>query len=273
MRHPIEADKPLVEFMRYYHRYEIRGLEILDPLVASGRPFFLVGNHGFNFIEPALLLHSVYNAHRRVPRIVGHKDLFFKIKEVGEIARRYGIVSHLDFRAIHDAIKKGKSLLIYPGGEDEAMLRDYHKNPYKLIWENRPGFAKLAVKYSMPIVFVASIGVDEMVFQGNMELPSWVIRQLNMTNSDNYERVKMFWNGAFPAPVKITHIITEPIELFGEDEDMKRNEYVRYKLSWLQKTCQKRLDSALTFQDSAMSDPLDKAVKAIQSFARTLGIA
>lgn len=273
MHHPIEADKPLVEFMRYYHRYEIRGLDILEPLIEKNKPFFLVGNHGFNFIEPALLVHSVYNTYRKVPRIVGHKDLFFKIKEIGELAKRYGIISHLDFREIHNTIKKRKNLLIYPGGEDEAMLRDYNTSPYRLVWEKRPGFVKLAIKYKMPIIFVASIGVDEMVFQGNMELPGWVIKQLNMTNPENYEKVKMFWNGAFPAPVKITHIVTEPIELFGEEQDMKRSEYIAYKLRWLQNTCQKRLDSALAFQDSKMSDPLDKAVKSIQTFARKIGIA
>jgi len=271
MKHPIERDRPLVNFLMEYHRHEIRGLEILESFINERKSYFLVGNHGFNFIEPALLVHSIYNRYRQIPRAVGHFDLFFKFKEIGEIAKSYGVISHEDFRAIRNAIDNKKSLLIYPGGEDEAMLRDYRQEPYTLKWEDRPGFAKLAIKYKVPIIFVMGIGIDEMVFQGAVELPPWIINVLNVSHPENYQKAKWFWNGIFPAPVKITHIITEPIELFGEESDLKRSEYVKYKLRWLQKTCQARLDATLAFRDKGMTDPLDSAIKGIQTFAKKFG--
>jgi 1-acyl-sn-glycerol-3-phosphate acyltransferase len=272
MHHPIERDKPMVEFLRNYHRHEIIGLENLEPFYKDKKQFFLVGNHGFNFTEPALLMHGIYDRFKTFPRPVGHYDLFFRVKSLVRYIRRYGVISHLDFRSVRKAIVKGRSLLIYPGGEDEAMYRNYMENPYKLVWMERPGFAKLAIKYEVPVVFVAALGIDEMVFQSKLNLPDWIIKMLNISHPENFQNIKIFWNGFFPAPVKIKHIITEPINLFGEEKELKNKEYIVYKLKWLQNTCQKRLDSMLAFDNEKMSDPLGASIQTIQSIIRKMGL-
>jgi len=271
MHHPIERDKPIVEFLRHYHRHEIIGLDILESFFRAKKQFFLVGNHGFNFTEPVLLIHGIYERYKTFPRPVGHYDLFFRVKSFIDIIRSYGVISHLDFRSVRTAILKGRSLLIYPGGEDEAMYRNYRENPYKLIWMERPGFAKLAIKYEVPVIFVAGLGIDEMVFQSRLDLPDWIIKMLNISHPDSFKKIKVFWNGFFPAPVKIKHVITEPIYLYGEEKELKNKEYIQYKLKWLQKTCQKRLDSMLAFDNEKMSDPFGTSIQTIQSFIKKMG--
>jgi len=52
-----------------------------------------------------------------------------------------------------------QSILVFPGGGREVAKRKGEK--YKLIWKNRTGFARMAIRYGCPIVPFAAVGAEE----------------------------------------------------------------------------------------------------------------
>lgn len=55
-------------------------------------------------------------------------------------------------------MKAGKNILILPGGGREVCRRS--GEAYKLIWQQRTGFARMAIKHDYPILPIATIGID-----------------------------------------------------------------------------------------------------------------
>lgn len=51
-------------------------------------------------------------------------------------------------------------ILVYPGGQREVLKHSSIPN-YALLWKERMGFARLAIKYGYPIVPVAAVGVED----------------------------------------------------------------------------------------------------------------
>jgi 1-acyl-sn-glycerol-3-phosphate acyltransferase len=56
--------------------------------------------------------------------------------------------------------ERGDAVLVFPGGGREVMKHKGEK--YRLVWKERVGFARLAVQYGVPIVPLASVGVEDM---------------------------------------------------------------------------------------------------------------
>jgi hypothetical protein len=57
------------------------------------------------------------------------------------------------------AVARGEHLMVTPGGANEGC-RSYRHN-YRVDWDGRIGYVRLAVKYGLPIVPVAASGVDD----------------------------------------------------------------------------------------------------------------
>jgi len=53
----------------------------------------------------------------------------------------------------------GESILVFPGGGREVCKRKGES--YQLIWKQRTGFAKLAIKHQYDIIPIAAIGIDD----------------------------------------------------------------------------------------------------------------
>lgn len=53
----------------------------------------------------------------------------------------------------------GENILVFPGGGREVAKRK--GDNYQLIWKNRMGFVRLAIKHGYPIVPFASVGAEE----------------------------------------------------------------------------------------------------------------
>jgi 1-acyl-sn-glycerol-3-phosphate acyltransferase len=56
-------------------------------------------------------------------------------------------------------MEEGEHVLVFPGGGREVMKRKGER--YKLIWKNRTGFARMAIRHGYPIIPFASVGVEE----------------------------------------------------------------------------------------------------------------
>lgn len=102
--------------------------------------------------------------------------------------------------------QRGEAVLVFPGGGREVMKRKGEQ--YALIWKERIGFARLAIEHQVPIVPLASVGVEDMfeiVADANDILRSPVgalLRAVGITRSEWFrggEIIPPVTRGAGPA--------------------------------------------------------------------------
>ncbi|MFC5181110.1 lysophospholipid acyltransferase family protein [Actinomadura harenae] len=130
----------------------------LENLPRSG-PALLVGNHTlYGVIDAPLIFFEIHRRHGVwVRSLADHAHWLIpgwrRIMDVG------GSVDGTpgNCRALLDA---GQMVVIFPGGAREAA-RSRH-DLYRLQWERRLGFARLAVEAGCPIVPFGSVGAEEM---------------------------------------------------------------------------------------------------------------
>ncbi len=151
-----EKISPFLEGLyRFYFRCDIEGWEN----VPQGQSLF-VGNHnGLLTFEVLMLFHAWWKRFGAARRALGlaHSialnNPFFRwiIPRIGAIPADPEIAA--------EAMKRGYSLLVYPGGEKESF-RPY-KERKKVDFYQRKGFIRLALQAKVPIVPIVSIGAHE----------------------------------------------------------------------------------------------------------------
>jgi 1-acyl-sn-glycerol-3-phosphate acyltransferase len=202
--------------MRHYHRFEVRGLENVER---SG-PALIVGYHGRGVAHDMIMLASLlYERSGAEVRAIIHQKVT-QLPVLGWIPQGLGYVPS-DGPELADVFARGESLMVTPAGPLEGC-RSFRER-YKVKWGKRLGYLKLALKYRLPIIPTAGIGVDDTYIGLN----------------DGYEWGKRFdasalakrihWPGGFPMwfafgatgpwpmtlpfPVKITCHVGKPIDL------------------------------------------------------------
>jgi 1-acyl-sn-glycerol-3-phosphate acyltransferase len=119
----------------------------------------LAGNHTiYGLVDIPMLGLAILNATGRLVRGLGDHS-HFATPIWRDVLRRLGAVrgTRENCAAL---FAKGEAVLVFPGGGREVMKRKGER--YKLIWKERVGFARLAIEHGVPIVPVASVGVDDM---------------------------------------------------------------------------------------------------------------
>ncbi|MET0704563.1 MAG: lysophospholipid acyltransferase family protein [Mycobacterium sp.] len=121
------------------------------------RGALLVGNHTLlGLIDAPLLCAELWE--RGVPvRILGN-HAHFKLPRWRGLLMSAGVVPGTPATA-EALMRQGETLLVFPGGGREVAKRKGEK--YQLLWENRLGFARLAVKHNYPIVPFATVGAED----------------------------------------------------------------------------------------------------------------
>jgi 1-acyl-sn-glycerol-3-phosphate acyltransferase len=142
-------------FFSRYFRFECEGFDNL-----RGRPALIVGYHGSPFPVDVFML-SV-----RVHDELGYMLPAIWLRTWGQLPiLRQMVVALSGFLGepgpdeMRTLVDTGKHLVVLPGGSREA-LRPFWRR-YRLDWGDRLGYLKLALKYDLPIVPVASSGTDE----------------------------------------------------------------------------------------------------------------
>lgn len=140
---------------KYYFRCEIEGFENIP----EGEALY-VGNHnGLLTFEVLMLFYGWWDRFGSSRRALGlaHSialnNPFFRwlIPRLGAIPA--------DPEVALEALSRGYSLLVYPGGEKEAF-RTYRARK-QIEFFQRKGFIKLALKAKKPIVPIVSVGAQE----------------------------------------------------------------------------------------------------------------
>lgn len=211
---------------RMYFRAEVTGFENVPD-----EPVLFVGNHsgGADIPDTFVFLlgyHTYFTVEGRPLVGLAHK-IVTRMPVVGDFARKFGMIQ-ADMDAAAKLIEQGANVLVYPGGDVEALRpwRDRHR----IVFDGRQGFLRLAHANRVKIVPVVSTGGQETFYVFNDGR-----KTAKMLRFDKLLRVKSVpislsvpW-GLLPAdlphiplPAKIRIQVLPPIDLherYGDDPD------------------------------------------------------
>lgn len=262
--------------MARYHAHRVLHIERLGALLARGRRVVIVGNHVLDMLDPLLFTTALIERYGSVPCFIGHENLVFRFPGLGRLARSFGMIPSRRMADASAALRRDRLLMLYPGSGSEAARRSYRDEPYRLKWENRLGFLRLALRNDAEVVFVAAVGIDEMYYQSRFEIPGWLLR---LSNAERYRGSRFQFGllgphmlpGLFPLPVRITHVVSKPFDLGDRDEARRSPAALRRLHARVWKGCQRFLDAAVARREK--DAPLvDRAVRRGERLLQEIGV-
>ena len=276
---PTRAFLVLAHVLARYHRHRVVHLVRLRRLLRAGRRVLLVGNHALDIVDPLLLLATVFEKVHRVPRFIGHENGWFRVPVLRDVSARFKIIPSRRPEEAVAALRSDGFLMLYPGSIREAGMRRYRDEPYRLKWEGRTGFLRIALEADAEIVFVAALGADEAYYQSALSTPAAVIRLANGGNAGRYHGMPLRLGllgphlipGLFPLPVRLTHVIGRPLDL-GDRERARDDPGAFADLHarvWSQ--CQRFLDRVVADR-ARYSDRLDRTVRGAERLLQGIGV-
>lgn len=137
---------------------------LLDPVfrgdehIPKKGPLLFVGNHTLYGVldVPFLYAHLLRN-HGIALRSLGD-HLHFKLPVWRDLLTAFGAVDGTPTNA-EALLVSGSSVLVFPGGGREVAKRKNEK--YQLVWKERMGFIRLALRCGATIVPFAAVGVED----------------------------------------------------------------------------------------------------------------
>ena len=195
-----KATMMFVNGLRTYHHHTVEGMELLPTTGGA----LVVVNHSLATYDIMLLAAAIYTDTGRLPRPLLDR-LFFKIPILKEICECYGAVNGSP--AIASALlQDGEVVTVAPGGMRESLRPSSER--YKIQWDGRLGFVRLAMKCGVPIVLAACPKADDLYDVYPSYTTSWCYRTF---------RVPIFLARGFgptimPRPIKLTHYLSEPLQ-------------------------------------------------------------
>ena len=193
-----------------YHRYETHGIETL----LQGKPCMIVGYHGRPIAWDVLILGAElykrlgYLPHGLIHGSFRHGPLFRLVSDLGFV---FG-----DGEPLEQALARGEHMLVAPGGTREGCRSFAHR--YKVDWDDRTGYLRIAAKYRLPIVPVAASGVDD-IFEGlnNGDALGKVLRMPSKLPFWFGFGPLGLWPFSPPFPVKVIQHIGAPMGFFVDE--------------------------------------------------------
>lgn len=146
----------LAPFFEHYHQLDVRGLDRVGPGAA-----LVVGNHNGGIMAPDMfaLMVAFWSARGTEEPAYGlMHDLVYKIPVVRDALSRMGAVAAHPDTALR-LLARGAKVLVYPGGDLDAFKA--WERRHEIVFGERRGFIRLALRARAPIVPVVSVGAHE----------------------------------------------------------------------------------------------------------------
>merc|ERR1712150_286337 len=168
----------------------------------------------------------------------GLADHFHFASPHGKFLKAFGAVDGTRAN-VNSLIKDGHDILVYPGGGQE-VLKHSSVPKYSLMWKERLGFARLAIKHGYQIIPCASVGVEDMLN---------VVADINVTNirKDQFIPVVSF------APQRLQKIyfwVGKPISTAEYNGDWKNDNFARQVRDAAKSSIESGIQSLLKRQSS-----------------------
>lgn len=148
------AADTLQPLMDLYNPY----IDGVQNMPTDGR-FFLVGNHTQSVMVESLLIPYVvrHEIGTRV-RPLTNRQMGALTGAPSDLAAAFGAIVGSPETAA-ELMRHNETILVFPGGGRE--IPKFKNEQYKLKWNNRFGFARLATEHNYPIIPVALVGGDD----------------------------------------------------------------------------------------------------------------
>jgi len=143
-------------FFDHYHKATIDGFEHLPP----GRAL-VVGNHNGGIMAPDMFAFMVAFWRRfgvEKPSYGLAHDVLFKVPVAGTLLAKAGAVPAHPANA-QALLERDAQVLVYPGGDLDAFKP--HSRRHQIVFGERLGFVRLALRTGSPIVPVVSLGAHD----------------------------------------------------------------------------------------------------------------
>lgn len=160
-------------------------------------------NHSVATYDILLLGYSIIDKLGRMPRGLADKN-FYKNTQLTELMEKLGIyeANHINAEKV---LENNELLMIAPGGTQEAIRSSNEK--YQIKWDNRMGFAKLAIRTQSPIILAACPNADNVYTVKESPITKWAYKLFRFP----LPIVQGFGNTILPRPIKLAHYIHPPI--------------------------------------------------------------
>jgi hypothetical protein len=269
----------LADALGRYHRHQVVNLVRLRRLLRSDRPVLLVGNHALDIVDPLLLLATIFRKLHRVPRFIGHQNGWFNVPVLREISARFQIIPSDHPEEAEAALRRDGFLMLYPGAIREAGMRSYRDEPYRLKWEGRTGFLRLALATDAEVVFVAALGSDEAYYQSVLPTPERLIGLINGGDAARYRGMRLRFGllgihlvpGLLPFPVRLTHVIAKPLDLGDRERAQRAPEALAELHGRVWDDCQRFLDRVVANR-ARYTDALDRSIRDAERLLERIGL-
>ena len=124
----------------------------------SQRPLLFVGNHTLGgIVDVPQLFFRLQRHHGILVRSLGEKA-HWRLPGWRRMLERFGAVDGNRDNAAA-LFQAGECVLVFPGGAREAFKRADQR--YQLLWGERLGFARLALRHGVTVVPFAAVGADD----------------------------------------------------------------------------------------------------------------
>jgi 1-acyl-sn-glycerol-3-phosphate acyltransferase len=217
----IQTASRILKFWKLRQTYHRATIAFVDNIPADGG-VLLVSNHGRLDFDSFILIRLIFDSCGCFVRLMGDR-IWFKLPIFRSIAPLVGAVEGNRSNAVA-LLRSGQVVLTYPGGVPEIMTSHFSREHIR--WSNRTGFARVAIEAQVPVVPVASLGVNNgfiFLTQGKF-LGRLLFRGLfRMGPSyDSYRDplvigvvpIPLPFSTAvhFPLPCKVRYIVGDPIQ-------------------------------------------------------------
>jgi 1-acyl-sn-glycerol-3-phosphate acyltransferase len=124
------------------------------------RGALLVGNHTiFGLLDVPFMIAELWKRRAIKVRALG-EHAHYKVPIWRNLLETGGMVRGTRANC-GELMRRGENVLVFPGGAREVNKKRGQK--YQLLWENRMGFARMAIDHGYPIVPFAAVGAEEML--------------------------------------------------------------------------------------------------------------
>jgi 1-acyl-sn-glycerol-3-phosphate acyltransferase len=144
---------PFFERLAHRHDHHVLGAERVPEGAC-----LIVGYHGRPAIDAFLLAMTLYRRRGRAVRGVSHAA-WFGVPGMAGLCRGLGLVTGEEPR-LGELLDAGEPLLVLPGGSRECFRSSRVR--YLRDWGQRRGYARLAVRYNLPVVLFVTEGADDL---------------------------------------------------------------------------------------------------------------
>ncbi len=188
----------LVSILKNYHNYEVNGM---DHIPKMGKAMIAV-SHSFATYESLLLGSEIYLKTGRYSAGLADRRIF-QTPALSQFFTRIGAVNGSP-KAGRKLLMKNNLLILSPGGMREALRPSQKK--YKVDWNDRLGFVRLAIETQAPVILAACPAADDIFTLYENPLTKWIYKKFKLP----FALLRGVGPTLVPRPVKLIHHLSQP---------------------------------------------------------------